>query len=57
MSTRELFSLFSGLAVAIALGYRLGIEPKSWQSFLLVIPMLITAFAVDYVLDLREKRT
>jgi hypothetical protein len=57
VSTRELFSLFSGLAVAIALGYGLGIEPRSWGSLLLVVPMLITAFAVDSVLDLREKRT
>jgi hypothetical protein len=49
--TRELIALLSGFAVLIALAYAFAIEPKTWESFLLVIPMLVVAGAVLWVLD------
>jgi hypothetical protein len=54
VTTRELIALLSGLAVAIALSYAFAIEPKTWQYFLLVIPMVAVAFAVEWILDRRE---
>jgi hypothetical protein len=55
MSTRELVALLSGLGVLIALSYAFAIEPKTWESFLLVIPMLVVAGAVAWVLERREE--
>jgi hypothetical protein len=49
--TRELIALLSGFAVLIALAYAFAIEPKTWEAFLLVIPMLVVAGAVLWVLD------
>jgi hypothetical protein len=56
VSTRELIALLAGLSVVIALSYVFAIETKTWKSFLLVIPMIVTAGAVLYVLDRREER-
>jgi SNF family Na+-dependent transporter len=56
VSTRELIALLSGLAVVIALSYVFAIEPKTWGSFLLVIPMLLVAVAVAWIFDRREER-
>jgi hypothetical protein len=57
VTTRELIALFSGLAVAIALSYAFAIEPKTWDSFLLVIPMLVVAFVVAWVIERHEERS
>jgi hypothetical protein len=54
VSTRELVALLSGLGVLIALSYVFAIEPKTWESFLLVIPMLVVAGAVAWVLERRQ---
>ena len=55
MSTRELIALLSGLGLLIALSYAFAIEPKTWESFLLVIPMLVVAGAVAWVLERRKE--
>ncbi|HEV2902701.1 MAG TPA: hypothetical protein VGW30_05515 [Gaiellaceae bacterium] len=55
MSNRELIAIFSGLAILIALSYAFAIEPKTWESFLLVIPMILVAGAVAWVLERREE--
>lgn len=54
MTTRELIALLSGLAVLIALSYAFAIQPKTWESFLLVIPMILVAGAVGWVLERRQ---
>jgi hypothetical protein len=55
VSTRELIALLAGLGVLIALSYAFAIEPKTWESFLLVIPMLVVVAAVAWVLERREE--
>jgi hypothetical protein len=55
VNTRELVALLSGLGVLIGLSYAFAIEPKTWESFLLVIPMLVVAGAVAWVLERREE--
>jgi hypothetical protein len=56
VSTRELIAILSGLAVLIALSYAFAIEPKTWESFLLVIPMILVAGVVGWVFERREER-
>ncbi len=53
MTNRELIAIFSALAVVIALSYVFAIEPKTWESFLLVIPMILVGGALLWVLDRR----
>ena len=55
MNTRELLALLAGLAILIALSYVFAIEPKTWESFLLVIPMIVVAFAVAWFLERGEE--
>jgi hypothetical protein len=57
VSTRELIPLLCGLGTLIALSYLFDIEPKTSESLLLVIPMIVVTFAVDWVLDRREERS
>jgi hypothetical protein len=56
VSTRELIAILSGFGVLIVLSYIFAIEPKTWDSFLLVIPMILVAGAVGWVLERREER-
>jgi uncharacterized protein (DUF983 family) len=55
LSNRDVIALFSGFAVLIALSYAFAVEPRTWTSFLLVLPMLLVAGAVLWVLDRREE--
>lgn len=56
MTTRELLAVLTGLAVLIGLSYIFAIEPKTWESFLLVIPMIVVAGAVLWAFDRRAER-
>ncbi|MDP9492304.1 MAG: hypothetical protein M3P42_08935 [Actinomycetota bacterium] len=56
MTTRELLAVLTGLGVSIGLSYIFAIEPKTWESFLLVIPMIVVAGAVLCAFDRRAER-
>ena len=56
MTTRELIALLCGLGTLIALSYAFDIEPKTSESLLLVIPMIVVTFIVDWMLDRRAER-
>jgi hypothetical protein len=56
VTTRELIAVLTGLGVLIGLSYIFAIEPKTWESFLLVIPMIVVAGAVLWALDRRTER-
>jgi hypothetical protein len=56
VTTRELIAMLTGLGVLIGLSYIFAIEPKTWESFLLVIPMIVVAGAVLWALDRRTER-
>ncbi|HET8653249.1 MAG TPA: hypothetical protein VFM13_11850 [Gaiellaceae bacterium] len=55
MKTHDKIAIFSGLAAMIAASYAFGIEPKTWEGLLLLIPALVVGSAVDWVLDRREE--
>jgi hypothetical protein len=56
VTTRELIAMLTGLGVLIGLSYIFAIEPKTSESFLLVIPMIVVAGAVLWALDRRTER-
>ena len=53
MSTRELLIVLGGLGVLILLSYLFGIQPKTWASFLLVVPIILGMAVLSYFV-LRE---
>jgi hypothetical protein len=55
MKTRELIAVFCGVGTAIALSYAFGIEPKTAESLLLVVPALIVTVAVGWAILDREE--
>jgi hypothetical protein len=57
VSTRELVAFLGSLGVVIAISYAFAIEPKTWTGFLLVIPMLVVAVVVVWLLERRQERS